>query len=109
VPGVGAPRVSGSTSQILAAAMRVGPGSASSLARRGLGPAGGDTGKLGVTPSGAGTAATVELATGDTERTSPGGKRRDLPARPNPTAVIFALAAALLLALIGIAALLLQR
>jgi serine/threonine-protein kinase len=113
VPALGAPRASGSTSQILAAAMRVGPSSASSMARRGLGPAG-DTGKLGVTPSGgsSGCAVTTELVIGDTERTPPRERRTgpdsDRFTRMNPTAVIFSLAAALLFALIGIVALLLR-
>jgi eukaryotic-like serine/threonine-protein kinase len=130
VPGANAPRVSGSTSQILAAAMRSGSGSTSNSAaqRRQATPnAEADTGKLSITPlkkhrSDSDTGASADaLSLSETQRTpgsmvptetEPGSRERAVP-RPspmfNPTIVITALASALLLAMVGIIILLLRN
>jgi serine/threonine-protein kinase len=120
VPGAGAPRASGSTSQILAAAMRGGSGSLSGSSSRRAGLANPDTDKLAVTPSGGRSQAdspTGALAVEETQRQGDPTRNRPQPppvpaGRPaalNPTAVIISLAAALLLALAGIVVLLLRQ
>ncbi len=123
VPGGSAPRLSGSTSKILAAAMRTGSGSTSASAiQRKQGSKNPETtsdmNKLTTTPSGQtkdrSTSATNTMALDETQRTpgpsstsrSPGSSK---PVPPfNPTIVICALALALLLALLGIIILLLR-
>jgi serine/threonine-protein kinase len=127
VPGPSAPRMSGSTSQILAAAMRTGgsgSGSSSGVNRRKPGEDSAETSsdgdKLAITPSGVRKEQAVldtNQALEDTQRhsgtaleaTSPVA----LPARPatpiNPSVVIGTLAVALILALLGIIVLLLRR
>jgi hypothetical protein len=123
VPGASTPRQSGSTSKILAAAMRTGSGStsASAIQRKGekKNPdTASDTNKLTITPSGQtkerSTSATNTMALDETQRTpgpspaprSPGSSNSVPPF--NPTIVICALALALLLALLGIIILLLR-
>ncbi len=119
VPGANAPRVSGSTSQILAAAMRSGSGvSSASGTHRARPDLGGDettdTSRAGRTPTGR-TGHSVKLAgdtltTDDMERTSPDPPTTPTrrPTTTNTTAIIAALSAALLLALVGIIILLLR-
>jgi serine/threonine-protein kinase len=122
LPGAHAPRVSGSTSQILAAALRGGSGSLSSSSgsRPGL-PHNQDTGRLGITPTNltrddVAMSPTDAMAKDDTQRTP---SHRDPPATPgpiaptehwqvNPAIIIAALATALFLAVVGIIVLLLR-
>jgi serine/threonine-protein kinase len=135
-PSPSAPRVSGSTSQILAAAMRTGSGSTPGSATRRAKPeptAEGieETGKLGITPPGqrksdADTRTTNDAVTGNTTPATaeePVGEALPSPTPPplpaiapppttsslNATVVIGSLAVALLLALVGIILLLLRR
>jgi eukaryotic-like serine/threonine-protein kinase len=118
-PSPSAPRASGSTSQILAAAMRTGSGG-SSAARRKTDRGGDSTsesGRLTITPPGTRShagATTDEMMLDDTQRTAP---QPALPPETAPAAprgpfglvaVIAALAAALLLAVAGITILLLR-
>jgi len=117
VPGYSAPRASGSTSQLLAAAMRGGSGSVSSSASRRSVPdthsgEQGDTDKLTITPP-------QRIRRNATDRAPPA--RPDAPQPPtegppgwatipiNPAVIIVSLAAALLLSLLGIIILLLRR
>ena len=131
-PSPSAPRVSGSTSQILAAALRTGSGSMSGSGTRrarqeptaeGIE----ETGKLGMTPIGqrksdADTRTSNDAITGNTTPATPGeavppatppSLPAAAPATPssslNATVVIGSLAVALLLALVGIILLLLRR
>jgi serine/threonine-protein kinase len=134
-PSPSAPRVSGSTSQILAAAMRSGSGSTSSSATRRAKPAPTaegieETAKLGITPPGqrksdSDTRSSKGEITGNA--TPPSGIEVLPPATPQPpqpppevapapssrssntTMVIGSLAVALLLALVGIILLLLRK
>jgi serine/threonine-protein kinase len=124
VPGASAPRVSGSTSQILAAAMRGGSGvtSASTVRRPRPDGGSGSGSRPALTPAGpmpgvGSLSETTAAALEDTHRTPPSAPRPDrtppapsaAPDRPfNPTVVIAALAAALLLAIIGIIILLVR-
>jgi serine/threonine protein kinase len=125
VPGANAPRASGSTSQILAAAMRGGSGSlsGSSGRRAGLGAnPNTDTDTMAVTPSGRAKSdsPTDAMALEETQRAGDSTRGRpqpppvpepqpERPAPLNPTVVIISLAAALLLALAGIVILLLRK
>ncbi len=125
VPSPTAPRVSGSTSQILAAAMRGGSGSTSGSAIRRTPPETNaaetsDTGKLGITPPGrprsradADLAPTGAVSHDQTQRTRSAPPPDSSAARPpyplNPVVLIISLAVALLLALLGIIILLLRH
>ncbi|HVL15478.1 MAG TPA: serine/threonine-protein kinase [Gemmata sp.] len=105
---VAMPGVSGSTSQILAAAMRGGPGSlsGSSVRRPGLPPST-DTGRLpAAPPAGAGASPTTPTTLDETQRPAPS----DLPPVPRraSNALLYSLAAALVAAIAVIAYLLLK-
>ena len=127
VPGSNAPRVSGSTSQILAAAMRSGSGSTSNSSTRRNPPTADvesaqDTDKLTLTPVGltkkvrdAANSPTDAVNRDTTQRTPPQdaagtGTHPPLPTpfSLNPATVISTLTVALLLALLGIIILLLR-
>ncbi len=117
VPGYSAPRTSGSTSQLLAAAMRGGSGSVSSSARRRHPPDTHsdelcDTDKLTITPP----QRSRRDATGRAPPGPPAGPQQPTQGPPNgitipinPAVVIVSLAVALLLSLLGIIILLLRR
>jgi serine/threonine-protein kinase len=118
VPSANAPRVSGSTSQILAAAMRGGSGTTSASAIKRQRPdSGGSTANVHqatVTPAeqtpGIGSLSeTTAAALDETQRTpNPATPVPDTNPPYNTTIVIAALAVALILALIGIVILLLR-
>jgi serine/threonine-protein kinase len=124
VPSANAPQVSGSTSQILAAAMRGGSGSlsGSSSRRPGLG-ANPDTDKVAVTPPNDPDRSDSPTEAMALEETQPPAQAARSPVQPppvpesraerpgpiNPTVVIISLAAALVLALAGIVILLLRK
>jgi serine/threonine protein kinase len=124
VPSANAPQVSGSTSQILAAAMRGGSGSlsGSSSRRPGLG-ANPDTDKVPVAPPNDPDPSNSPTEAMALEETQPPGQAAHTPVQPppvpeppaarpgpiNPTIVIISLAAALILALAGIVILLLRK
>lgn len=121
VPGASAPRASGSTSQILAAAMssRSGSSSASSLQRKSIAKSSetaSDTDQLAITPTTAtdqSGSSTDPAGAADTPRPPAASSGTGLPRAPsvhsyNPTLVIGTLASALLLSLLGIIILLLR-
>ncbi len=122
-PSANSPRASGSTSQILAAAMntRSGTTSASSIQRKAgnvISSASTETDKLAITPStragGQSGVSTRASASDETQRTPGPTHSPEGPMRPstiptfNPTLVIGTLAVALLLSLLGIIILLLR-
>jgi serine/threonine-protein kinase len=124
VPGTNSPRTSGSTSQIIAAAMRTGSGPTSASAQfRNVDSKSGDTAsdsdKLKVTPSRLAeqpaSTSTHAIAAEETQRsTKPNSPSRlTRSARDtspsNPRFVVVALTIALVLALVGIAVLLLRK
>ena len=123
MPGGSPARASGSTSQILAAAMRTGSGTTSSTALhrkedRKTAPPPPDTDKLVIASTEIipeqSSSPTNTIAAEETQRT-PGPNSTPMPSTPaavpalNPTLVIGALTLALLLALLGIIILLLRR
>jgi len=126
-PSASAPRVSGSTSQILAAAMRGGSGTTSASAvrrqRAESGESSGNTDKMAITPSqqkpASGSLSQTDAAALDETQRTPGPQSPSpAPANPastpgtpppfNPTTIIAGLSAALILALVGIVILLLR-
>jgi len=112
-PGPSAPRASGSTSQILAAAMRGGSsGVRRPPPRAAAAESTSESGKLSITPPGNrsadGNSPTHAVSLDDTQRTpGPGSLPTPLP-QVNPKVVIAALAAALVLAVVVILVLLVR-
>ena len=113
-PGPAAARTSGSTSQIIAAAMRTGSGSSAAIRNN---PSS-DSGKLAVVPSTppgrrSPLSPPTETASGDdTQRTNGGTREVPVPPSshpPGPTALLISLSVALVLALLGIVILLLRK
>jgi serine/threonine-protein kinase len=110
MPGSNAPRVSGSTSQILAAAMRGGSGSLSGSSPRRPGLPASDTDELGVTPSNrSGSHPTTDAAALDETQRPPDPRPSPPAPAPNHRVIIYALAGALAVALGAVAVLLLGK
>jgi serine/threonine-protein kinase len=114
VPGPAAVRSSGSTSQIIATALRTGSGASSGAIRNDQRPGAGssDSGRRGGGGSSSGRPAPSELAEDDTvptHRSPEFPAPLPPPASSSPTALLVSLSVALVLALLGIVILLLRR